>query len=278
MNNLSDPVVIREVGLRDGLQSIARVAAHGAEAGVDPRRLRRRPARDRGRLVRSARACCRSSPTPPNWSPSRRRCPACACRCSCPISRARSARIECGADLMLLPLSASHAHSLANLRKTPDDVVQEIARIRAARDAAGSQLPDRSRHQHRVRLHDPGPRRARRSAALAQGRARRRRRSRGPRRHRRLCRSARWCATCSSSAIAVAGDRLACGHFHDTRGLGHGQRLRGVAGGHRAASTRASPASAAARTRRARAATSRPRTSPISSPAWASRPARISIA
>ena len=26
---------------------------------------------------------------------------------------------------MLVPLSASHAHSLANLRKTPDDVVAE---------------------------------------------------------------------------------------------------------------------------------------------------------
>ena len=40
---------------------------------------------------------------------------------------------------MLLPLSASHAHSLANLRKTPDEVVAEIAphprraRRRAAR-------------------------------------------------------------------------------------------------------------------------------------------------
>ena len=43
------------------------------------------------------------------------------------------------ADLMLLPLSASHAHSLANLRKTPDEVVAEVGRIRAARDAAGSQ-------------------------------------------------------------------------------------------------------------------------------------------
>ena len=39
---------------------------------------------------------------------------------------------------MLLPLSASHAHSLANLRKTPDEVVQEIGRIRAFRDAAHS--------------------------------------------------------------------------------------------------------------------------------------------
>jgi hypothetical protein len=32
---------------------------------------------------------------------------------------------------MLLPLSASHAHSLANLRKTPDEVLREIAAIRA---------------------------------------------------------------------------------------------------------------------------------------------------
>jgi len=47
--------------------------------------------------------------------------------------------IECKAELMLVPLSASHAHSLANLRKTPDEVVAEILRIRAARDAAGSQ-------------------------------------------------------------------------------------------------------------------------------------------
>ncbi|MDF2462715.1 MAG: hydroxymethylglutaryl-CoA lyase [Ramlibacter sp.] len=47
--------------------------------------------------------------------------------------------IECKAELMLVPLSASHAHSLANLRKTPDEVVAEIVRIRAARDAAGSQ-------------------------------------------------------------------------------------------------------------------------------------------
>ncbi|NML47174.1 hydroxymethylglutaryl-CoA lyase [Ramlibacter sp. G-1-2-2] len=42
------------------------------------------------------------------------------------------------AHAMLVPISASHAHSLANLRKTPDEVVAEIGRMRAARDAAGS--------------------------------------------------------------------------------------------------------------------------------------------
>ncbi|MCA0327510.1 MAG: hydroxymethylglutaryl-CoA lyase [Proteobacteria bacterium] len=42
------------------------------------------------------------------------------------------------ADAMVLPLSASHAHSLANMRKTPDQVIAELGRIRAARDAAGA--------------------------------------------------------------------------------------------------------------------------------------------
>ena len=64
--------------------------------------------------------------------------------------------LEADADLMLLPLSASHAHSLANLRKTPDDVVAEVGRIRAARDAVGQEDADRRRRRHRVRLHDPG--------------------------------------------------------------------------------------------------------------------------
>ena len=64
-------------------------------------------------------------------------CPACSRRCWCPTCKGAERALEAGADLMLVPLSASHAHSLANLRKTPDDVVAEIARIRAARDAAG---------------------------------------------------------------------------------------------------------------------------------------------
>jgi hydroxymethylglutaryl-CoA lyase len=40
-----------------------------------------------------------------------------------------------GAHAMLVPLSASHAHSLANLRKAPDAVVAEIAAIVNLRDA-----------------------------------------------------------------------------------------------------------------------------------------------
>ena len=71
-------------------------------------------------------------------------------------------------------------------------------------------------------------------------------------------------------SCAIAGDKLACGHFHDTRGLGIANVFAALAGGHRAASTPAWPASAAARTRPARAATSPPKTSRTCSPAWAS--------
>ncbi|MBY5968081.1 MULTISPECIES: hydroxymethylglutaryl-CoA lyase [Halomonas] len=46
--------------------------------------------------------------------------------------------IDSAADLMLLPLSASHAHSIANVKKTPDEMVEEVARIRDARDSAAS--------------------------------------------------------------------------------------------------------------------------------------------
>ena len=55
-----------------------------------------------------------------------------------PTLRGAERALGANADLMIVPLSASHAHSLANLRKTPDEVVAEVARIRAVRDAAGS--------------------------------------------------------------------------------------------------------------------------------------------
>ena len=54
-----------------------------------------------------------------------------------PNLRGAQAAMEAEAAWMLLPLSASHAHSLANLRKTPDEVVAEVARIRALRDSSG---------------------------------------------------------------------------------------------------------------------------------------------
>src|SRR5690606_12816010 len=127
--------------------------------------------------------------------------------------------IESGAHSMLLPLSASRAHSLANLRKTPDDVVAEIAAIRAERDAAGSACllevgistafgctiqgrvdPDEVLRLLRAVL-DAGVDRV--GLADTVGYA-------DPKAVRELF----------DRSFAIAGERLACGHFHDTRGLG----------------------------------------------------------
>lgn len=126
--------------------------------------------------------------------------------------------IESGADLLLVPLSASHAHSLANLRKTPDEVVAEVGRIRAARDAAGSKtlieggigtafgctLQGRVEPSEVLRcmqaLLDAGCDRV--SIADTVGYA-------DPRHVKALFTQAR----------DIAGERFWCGHFHDTRGL-----------------------------------------------------------
>jgi len=126
--------------------------------------------------------------------------------------------IESGADLLLVPLSASRAHSLANLRKTPDEVVAEVARIRAERDAAGSKIiieggvgtafgctlqgcvePAEVLRLLQALL-DAGADRV--SLADTVGYA-------DPRRVRDLF----------ERAVRIAGDRFWCGHFHDTRGL-----------------------------------------------------------
>jgi hydroxymethylglutaryl-CoA lyase len=130
-------VSIREVGLRDGLQSIAAVmpTAHklqwiqqAYDAGQReievgsfvPARLLPQLA-DTAELVAFAKTL-----------------PGLITSVLVPNLKGAERAIESGRHLMLLPLSASHAHSLANLRKTPDEVVEEIGRIRAARDASGS--------------------------------------------------------------------------------------------------------------------------------------------
>lgn len=214
----SDEVVIREVGLRDGLQSIPRTVptAHKLEwirsawqAGlreievgsfVPPRLLPQLA--DTADLVAYAK-------TLPGLSVS----------VLVPNLKGAQRAIGSGADLMLLPLSASRAHSLANLRKAPEEVVQEIKQIRAARDAAGSTC-----------LIEVGISTA--FGCTIQGRVE-------PAEVLDLLRAVldagvdrvgladtvgyadpRAVETLFTQAFAIAGERLACGHFHDTRGLG----------------------------------------------------------
>jgi len=212
------PVVIREVGLRDGLQSIARTLptahklawirdAHAAglreiEVGsyVPPRLLPQLA--DTAELVAYAKTL-----------------PGLVVSVLVPNLKGAQRAIESGAHSMLLPLSASRAHSLANLRKTPDEVVAEIAAIRAERDAAGSSCllevgistafgctirgrvePDEVLRLLRAVL-DIGVDRV--GLADTVGFA-------DPKAVRDLF----------ERGFAIAGDKLACGHFHDTRGLG----------------------------------------------------------
>ena len=210
--------VIREVGLRDGLQSIATIlptehkrewirAAHAAgqreiEVGsFVPAKLLPQLA-DTAELVAFARTL-----------------PGLFVSVLVPNLRGAENAIASNADLMIVPLSASHAHSLANLRKTPDEVVAEVARIRAARDAAGARtlieggvgtafgctIQGRVEKSEVLRLMqallDAGADRV--SLADTVGYA-------DPAMVRELF----------EDALRIAGDRFWCGHFHDTRGLG----------------------------------------------------------
>ena len=210
--------VIREVGLRDGLQAIARTlptdqkkqwlrGAHAAglreiEVGSFV------PAKYLPQLADTAELVAFGKTLPGLFV-----------SVLVPNLRGAEAAMAAEADLMLLPLSASHAHSLANLRKTPDEAVAEVARIRAARDAAGSKtlleggmstafgctIQGEVKQSEVLRLLqallDAGCDRV--SLADTVGYA-------DPAAVQRLFEAARQ----------VAGDKLWAAHFHDTRGLG----------------------------------------------------------
>jgi hydroxymethylglutaryl-CoA lyase len=210
-------VAIREVGLRDGLQSIPSIlpterkiewiddayAAGQREIEVGsyvPARLLPQLA-DTAELVAHAQTL-----------------PGLVVSVLVPNLKGAERAIETHADVLLVPLSASHEHSLANLRKTPDEVVEEVARIRAARDASGSKtlieggigtafgctIQGRVEQSEVLRcmqaLLDAGADRV--SIADTVGYA-------GPAAVRELFDKAR----------KIAGERFWCGHFHDTRGL-----------------------------------------------------------
>ncbi|MDB5943359.1 MAG: hydroxymethylglutaryl-CoA lyase [Ramlibacter sp.] len=211
-------VTIREVGLRDGLQSISRVMP--TEQKIEWLR---------GAYEAGQREIEVSSFVPPRLLPQladagevlafAMTLPGLVASVLVPNLKGAERAIDAGAPLMLLPLSASHAHSLANLRKTPDEVVAEIGRIRAARDAAGSRtlievgistafgctIQGKVEHSEVLRLVkavlDAGVDRV--GLADTVGYA-------DPGMVRQLF----------ELVLPVAGDRLNCGHFHDTRGMG----------------------------------------------------------
>lgn len=218
MSASSPTIVIREVGLRDGLQSVSRTLPTALKLEWI------RGARDAG--MREIEV---GSFVPPRLLPQLADTADVVAGAIAlgglvvsvlvPNLKGAERALASGADSMLVPLSASYAHSLANLRKAPDDVVREIAAIRAARDAAGSACelevgistafgctiqgrvdPDEVLRLVRAVL-DAGADRV--GLADTVGYA-------NPKAVRELF----------DRALDVAGEHLGCGHFHDTRGLG----------------------------------------------------------
>lgn len=209
--------VIREVGLRDGLQSIQTIlsTAHKCEWIADAYAAGQReievgsfvPAKLLPQLADTAELLAFAKTLPGLLA-----------SVLVPNLKGAERALEGDADLMILPLSASHAHSLANLRKTPDEVVAELARIRAARDASGKKtlieggvgtafgctLQGEVKSEEVLRLMqallDAGADRV--SLADTVGYA-------DPNSVSKLV----------EQALRIAGDKFCCGHFHDTRGL-----------------------------------------------------------
>jgi hydroxymethylglutaryl-CoA lyase len=217
MRHFPSTVVIREVGLRDGLQSIQTIL----------------PTERKIEWIRDAHAAGQREIEVGSFVPARllpqladtaelvafaKKLPGLVVSVLVPNLKGAERAIESKADLLLVPLSASHAHSLANLRKTPDDVIAEVGRIRATRDAAGSKtlieggigtafgctLQGEVKPAEVLRcmqgMLDAGADRV--SIADTVGYA-------GPAAVRDLFEQAR----------RLAGDKFFCGHFHDTRGL-----------------------------------------------------------
>ena len=211
-------VTVREVGLRDGLQSIARTLPtaqklqwiQGAyDAGIReievgsfvPPKLLPQLA-DTAELVAFAKTL-----------------PGLVVSVLVPNLKGADRAMDSGADWMLLPLSISHAHSLANLRKAPDDVVAEVGAIVAARRALGSAIRIEvgmstafgCTLQGQVAV-DEVLRLLQAVVALGVDRV-------------GLADTVgyadpRQVGELFAKAREVAGDKLGCGHFHDTRGLG----------------------------------------------------------
>ncbi len=215
-------VTVRDVGLRDGLQSMARTVPTATKLqwlrGAHAAGLRELevgsfvPARLLPQLADTAELVTVANTLPGLLG-----------SVLVPNLKGAERALQCGARAMLLPLSASHAHSLANLRKTPDEVLVDIAAIAQLRDrwaaetgqrcllevglstAFGCTLQGAVDEAEVLRLLQ---------AALAAG------------------------ADCVGLADTVGyadpeqvrrvfmrgfeavGEKLNCGHFHDTRGLG----------------------------------------------------------
>jgi hydroxymethylglutaryl-CoA lyase len=209
--------VVREVGLRDGLQSIARVVPTSEKkVWISEAFAAGQREIEVGSFV-PARLLPQLADTPELLAHAKT-LPGLFASVLVPNLRGAEAALEGDAHLMIVPLSASHAHSLANLRKTPDEVVAEVARIRATRDASGARTLIEggvgTAFGCTIQGHVETAEVLRLLQALLDAGADRV----------SLADTVGYATPLAVSrlfeqALKVAGERFWCGHFHDTRGL-----------------------------------------------------------
>ncbi|WP_432239671.1 hydroxymethylglutaryl-CoA lyase [Herbaspirillum robiniae] len=138
MNNFDNNVIVQEVGLRDGLQSISQImstddkkrwidAAYAAgvryieAASFVPPRLLPQMA-DAGDVIAHALSY-----------------PDLTVTALVPNLKGAERALEAGVHRIVAPISVSAAHSQANVRKTPQEMVEEFHRIRLLIDQAPKQ-------------------------------------------------------------------------------------------------------------------------------------------
>jgi hydroxymethylglutaryl-CoA lyase len=213
-----EKVEIVEVGLRDGLQMLSRVVPTAdkiawltAEHACGIRRFEAAsfvPAKLLPQMADAADVVAAA-----------KRLPDVAVAALVPNLKGAAAAVEAGADTLVLPVSASVAHSVANVRRTPDEMVDELARICRMRDtivrpvrveagiatAFGCTIQGAVAEDEVVRIAASCLEAGADEIGLADtvGYA-------NPAQVRRLF----------SRVRAVAADRVNSGHFHDTRGTG----------------------------------------------------------
>jgi hydroxymethylglutaryl-CoA lyase len=131
-----EKVEVVEVGLRDGLQILDRVL----------------PTNDKTAWIAAERAAGVrrfevASFVPPKLMPqmadaaqvvaAAKRLPDISVTALVPNLKGAAAAIEAGVDTIVIPISVSDAHSMANVRRTPIEMVAQLREIRRLRDESG---------------------------------------------------------------------------------------------------------------------------------------------
>jgi hydroxymethylglutaryl-CoA lyase len=134
-----EKVEVVEVGLRDGLQMIERVMATQdkiawlrAEHACGVRRFEAAsfvPARLMPQMADAA-----------EFVAAAKELPAISVTALVPNLKGAAAAFAAGADAIVIPISVREAHSLANVRRTPDEMIAQLEEIRRLRDSTAKMV------------------------------------------------------------------------------------------------------------------------------------------